>query len=56
MMYRWLIPNLTSYVPTPCLKMVVFVIVLCVTVIVTTNALVPFHIERVCTLLYVLHE
>jgi hypothetical protein len=40
----------TFFVPTPCLRLVVFINVLCVIVIVTTCALVNFHIERVCTL------
>jgi hypothetical protein len=39
-----------SFVPTPCLKLVVFVSVLCVIVIVPKYVLVTFHTRRACTL------
>jgi hypothetical protein len=44
----------TSVVPTRGLRLVTFLPILCVTVNVTTYALVTFHIERVCTLHYVM--
>jgi hypothetical protein len=41
-----------SFVPSPCLMQVVFVIILCVTLTATAYALVIFHVERVNTVQY----